>query len=69
MASETSLSSTPSPAFTLAAAALILARASMCARSIRCPEMGKFSTARWVWARHLASAGTRISPMESCSMR
>ena len=64
-----SLSSTPSSALTCAAAALIRARASMWARSRRCPEMGKFSTARWVWARHLACAGTRTSPMESCSIR
>ncbi|CAM5463468.1 hypothetical protein SRIMM317S_00325 [Streptomyces rimosus subsp. rimosus] len=49
-----SSSTTPSSAFTLAAAALIRASASMCARSSRCPETGKFSTARWVWARHLA---------------
>ena len=39
------------------------------AGSIGVPEMGKFSTARWVCARHSASAGTRTSPMESCSMR
>ncbi len=64
-----SLSRTPSSALTLAAAPLIRASASMCARSMRCPETGKFSTARWVWARHLAWAGTRTSPMESCSIR
>ena len=34
-----------------------------------CPEIGKFSTARWVCARHFAAAGTRTSPMESVSMR
>src|SRR4051794_31336815 len=45
------------------------ARAAMCERSSVCPEMGKFSTARWVCARHLALAGTRTSPIESCSMR
>jgi hypothetical protein len=33
------------------------------------PEIGKFSTARWVWAAHLASAGTLTSPIESRSMR
>ena len=33
------------------------------------PEIGKFSTARWVWAPQYASAGTRTSPMESCSTR
>ena len=42
---------------TLAAAALIRASASMCARSSGCPEIGKFSTARWVCARHFASLG------------
>ena len=41
----------------------------MLARSIGWPEIGKFSTARWVCARHLARAGTRTSPIESCSMR
>lgn len=69
IASAMSLSSTPSSAFTCAAAPLIRARASMWARSMRCPEIGKFSTARCVWARHLAPAGTRTSPMESCSTR
>ena len=64
-----SLSRTPSSALTLAAAPLMRASASMCARSMRCPETGKFSTARWVCARHLAWAGTRTSPMESCSVR
>ena len=33
------------------------------------PEMGKFSTARAVWAPHSASSGTRTSPMVSCSPR
>jgi hypothetical protein len=64
-----SLSSTPSSAFTFAAAPLMRASASMWARSMRCPEIGKFSTARWVWARHFASTGTRTSPIESCSIR
>ncbi len=64
-----SSSSTPSRALTVAAAPLIRASASMWARSSRCPETGKFSTARCVWARHLAPAGTRTSPMESCSTR
>ena len=36
---------------------------------MRSPEIGKFSTARWVWAPHLASTGTRTSPIESCSIR
>ena len=38
-------------------------------RSTVVPEIGKFSTARCVWACHLAALGTRTSPMESCSMR
>ena len=33
------------------------------------PEMGKFYTALAVWAPYRASAGTRISPSESFSMR
>lgn len=69
MARAMSGASTFSSAFTLAAAALIRARASMWARSRRWPEIGKFSTARCVWARHLASFGTLTSPIESCSMR
>lgn len=32
-------------------------------------EIGKLSTARWVWARHSAFLGTLTSPMVSCSMR
>jgi len=39
------------------------------AGSIGTPEMGKFSTARWVCAFQRASAFTRTSPMVSCSMR
>ncbi len=69
IAAATSSSTTPSSALTLAAAALIRPSASMCARSSRCPLTGKFSTARWVCARHLAWAGTRTSPIESCSIR
>jgi hypothetical protein len=68
-ASATSAGRTPSEALTPAAAPLIAASAAMSSRSIGVPEMGKFSTARWVWARHFAQAGTRTSPMESCSMR
>ena len=30
--------------------------------------MGKFSRLRWVWAPQYLSAGTRTSPMESCSI-
>ncbi len=39
---------TPSSAFTAAAAALIAASAWMCRDSSLVPEIGKFSTARWV---------------------
>ena len=39
------------------------------AGSIGVPLIGKFSTARWVWARHRASRGTWTSPIESCSVR
>jgi hypothetical protein len=61
--------STLSSAFTTAAAPLIEASAPISARSIGRPEIGKFSTARWVCARHFARAGTRTSPIESCSTR
>ncbi len=47
----------------VAAAVLIRASAPICAGSSGVPEIGKFSTARWVWARQSASAGTRTSPM------
>ena len=57
-------------ALTLAAARLDPGqRLDLGALRARCPEIGKFSTARCVCARHLASAGTRTSPIESCSMR
>ena len=45
------------------------ASAATCAGSRPRPEIGKFSTARWVWARYRASAGTRTSPMVSRSIR
>ena len=48
---------------------MIAASAPISSRSMGVPEIGKFSTARCVWARHFAQAGTRTSPMESCSMR
>ena len=69
MASAMSCSMMPSSAFALAHAALIWARARIWADSMGVPEIGKFSTARWVCARQRASAGTLISPMVSCSMR
>ena len=40
-----------------ATAALIRASASICDRSSPRPEIGKFSTARWVWAPHFAAGG------------
>ncbi len=52
-----------------AAAFFRVAKARMTSTGIVCPPMGKFSWLRCVWAPHKASAGTRISPMESCSMR
>ncbi len=60
---------TPSSALTVAADRLIAASAWTRGASTRCPLTGKFSTARWVWARHLAATGTRTSPIESCSVR
>ena len=69
MASALAGSSRPRRARTRAPAPLIRARPAIRSRSIDVPEMGKFSTARWVWARHFAAAGTRISPIESFSMR
>jgi hypothetical protein len=50
-------------------APLIEASAPIIARSIRSPEIGKFSTARCVWAPQRALAGTCTSPIVSRSMR
>ena len=69
IAAARSSSSTPMRAFTRAAAPLTSPRARIWARSRPRPEIGKFSTARCVCARHNASAGTRTSPMVSCSIR
>ena len=69
IAVATSESSTPSSALACAAAALIRASARICADSSVCPEIGKFSTARWVWAATSASLGTLTSPIVSCSIR
>jgi hypothetical protein len=69
MARAGSASSTPSSAFTFAAAALTSPIAWTSAASIGVPLIGKFSTARWVCARQSASRGTWTSPMESCSVR
>src|SRR5512137_2072300 len=59
----------PSRALTRAAASFTRTTASTSARGSRSPEMGKFSTARAVWAPHSALAGTFTSPMVSCSTR
>ena len=56
-------------ALTRAASPFTSARARIRRLSIGRPEMGKFSTARWVWAEYLADAGTITSPIESCSTR
>ncbi len=69
IASARSPSMTPNSRLARAAAFFTCARALMCSDSRRLPEIGKFSTARWVWARYSASFGTRTSPMVSCSMR
>src|SRR5215471_4506888 len=60
-----------SPSRALARAAAILMRtvASTKAGWARRPEMGKFSTARAVWAPQSAPAGTRTSPIVSFSIR
>ncbi len=69
MAADTSASMMPISPFTIAAARLMRASAWICAGSSPRPEMGKFSTARCVWAAYSASRGTRTSPIVSCSMR
>ena len=69
MACATAGSRADRSALTRAAADLICARAWMIGKGIVSPEMGKFCTARAVWAPHRASAGTSTSPIESCSIR
>ena len=59
----------PSSALILAADFFTRAIATTWAGSSVVPLIGKFSTARWVCARHRASLGTSMSPMLSCSMR
>ena len=55
----------------LAAASLRIPKACMIsAGMVSSPTpMGKFSWLRWVWAPQYLSAGTRTSPIESCSIR
>ena len=69
IASAMAPSSVPSSLLASAAAFLIRARAAICVDSRPLPEIGKFSTARWVCAPYSAFTGTRTSPMVSCSMR
>jgi hypothetical protein len=69
MAAATSGSSRPRLALVSAAASLMRASARMNGRGNRCPEIGKFRTARCVDAPYRASAGTSISPIESRSVR
>ncbi len=64
-----SASSTSSSRLARAAACLTSASARTSRGSSGVPLIGKFSTARWVCARQSASAGTRTSPIESCSVR
>ena len=52
----------------VALAPLIAASAGISRASIGSPEIGKFSTARWVCAPHRASIGHPTSPIESCSI-
>ena len=59
---------TPRSAFTRAAADFTSPRVRISRGSRGVPLIGKFSTARWVWARHSASFGTATSPIESCSI-
>ena len=69
MASAFSAGSLPRSLLTCAQAAFSRPSARIWVRSRPRNEIGKFSTARWVWARHRAFTGTRTSPMVSCSMR
>ena len=69
MAAAGSASRTPRAPLTFAAAAFTSPMAWISAGSIGVPLIGKFSTARWVCARHRASRGTWTSPIESCSVR
>src|SRR3954452_16475250 len=68
IAADRSASRTPSEAFTIAADALICASACTNSGASGRPEIGKFSTARCVCARHRAFRGTLTSPIVSCSI-
>ena len=69
IASAFSGASRPRSLFTWAQAPFSRPSARIWVRSSPRPEIGKFSTARCVCARHSALTGTRTSPMVSCSMR
>ncbi len=69
MASACSAGRRPRSLLTMAQAAFSRPMARIWADSRPRPEIGKFSTARWVWACHSAFTGTLTSPMVSCSMR
>ena len=69
IASAFSGASRPRSLFTWAQAPFSRPSARIWARSSPRPEIGKFSTARCVCARHSAAMGTRTSPMVSCSIR
>ena len=69
MSAASSSDRRPSRAFARAAAFLSTAKARMTSRGMRSVPMGKFSWLRSVCAPQRAFAGTRISPIESCSMR
>src|SRR5882762_10063532 len=69
MASDLAPSSTPSSAFTDAAAFLTSANAYTTASGMRSPEMRKKRRDRSVCAPHSRSAGTSIGPKLSFSMR
>src|SRR5712692_5716666 len=69
MAFALSAGRSPSSRLTTAQARLTLASAWMTSGAMRSPEMRKFSSDRCVCAPHNRSAGTRISPKLSRSMR
>src|SRR5687767_10120223 len=69
MAANIASSRRPSAWLARAEACLITPSAHRNRRGKRCPEIGKFSTARAVVAPYSASSGTWTSPIESCTVR
>jgi len=69
MTSAVSSSTSPRSRFACAAAFFTTPSARTNRRLIPIPEIGKFSTARWVCAPQYASAGTCTSPRLSASVR